>query len=165
MLGGLITDDRMTATQKVPLLVDIPIVGNLFKSRQESQTKRTLFIFLKPTILRDTADAVQADASPLQPPAHRRTKTARAKQPAGQPPAPTPDARDWTGFIEPGVADVDEVGVRSSYQRMRTITPLAERPHLRAPGCVRSFTKDAAGGGDWRRFRGKIRRSGRNCQA
>lgn len=60
VLGGLITDDRQDSRQQVPILGDIPIVGELFKSRRESRTKRTLFIFLKPTILRDPADAAAA---------------------------------------------------------------------------------------------------------
>jgi len=60
VLGGLITDDRQDVRQQVPILGDIPIVGELFKSRKESRQKRTLFIFLKPTILRDPADAAAA---------------------------------------------------------------------------------------------------------
>jgi general secretion pathway protein D len=57
VLGGLITDDREQVKSQVPVLGDIPVVGELFKSRRESRTKRTLFIFLKPTILRDSATA------------------------------------------------------------------------------------------------------------
>ncbi|MDG5487180.1 type II secretion system secretin GspD [Sphingomonas sp. BGYR3] len=57
VLGGLITDDRSETRQKVPVLGDIPVLGELFRSRRETQQKRTLFIFLKPTIIRDTADA------------------------------------------------------------------------------------------------------------
>ncbi len=60
VLGGLITDDRQDSRQQVPILGDIPIVGELFKSRREVRQKRTLFIFLKPTILRDPADAAAA---------------------------------------------------------------------------------------------------------
>jgi len=60
VLGGLITDDRQDSRQQVPILGDIPIVGELFKSRREVHQKRTLFIFLKPTILRDPADAAAA---------------------------------------------------------------------------------------------------------
>jgi general secretion pathway protein D len=60
VLGGLITDDRQLTRSQVPLLGDIPVVGELFKSRREQRTKRTLFIFLKPTILRDAADATTA---------------------------------------------------------------------------------------------------------
>ena len=61
VLGGLITDDRQAADSKVPMLGDIPGVGALFRSRRDSQTRRTLFIFLRPTILRDAAD-VRANA-------------------------------------------------------------------------------------------------------
>lgn len=60
VLGGLIADDRQQVKSQVPILGDIPIVGELFKSRQEQQVKRTLFIFLKPTILRTGADATAA---------------------------------------------------------------------------------------------------------
>ncbi|MDV3457354.1 type II secretion system secretin GspD [Sphingomonas sp. HF-S4] len=60
VLGGLITDDRQDTRQQVPILGDIPLVGELFKSRRETRQKRTLFIFLKPTILRDPADAAAA---------------------------------------------------------------------------------------------------------
>ena len=57
VLGGLITDDRQQTRSQVPVLGDIPIVGELFKSRRENRTKRTLFIFLKPTIIRNSDDA------------------------------------------------------------------------------------------------------------
>ena len=62
ILGGLITDDRSSSRSQVPVLGDIPVVGNLFKSRRESTTKRTLFVFLRPTILRDRASVVAAAA-------------------------------------------------------------------------------------------------------
>lgn len=57
VLGGLISDDRQQVKSQVPILGDVPIVGELFRSRKESQIKRTLFVFLKPTILRDQAAA------------------------------------------------------------------------------------------------------------
>ncbi len=57
VLGGLVSDDYLEARRQVPILGDIPIVGELFKSRRESRTKRTLFIFLRPTIIRDSDDA------------------------------------------------------------------------------------------------------------
>ena len=63
VLGGLITDDRLSGRSQVPVLGDIPVLGELFKSRRESRTKRTLFVFLRPTILRDSKDvAGQADS-------------------------------------------------------------------------------------------------------
>nr|WP_218625276.1 type II secretion system secretin GspD [Sphingomonas sp. dw_22] len=60
VLGGLISDDYTDSRQQVPVLGDIPIVGELFKSKSKTHQKRTLFIFLKPTILRDGADATAA---------------------------------------------------------------------------------------------------------
>jgi general secretion pathway protein D len=60
VLGGLISDDYTDTRQQVPILGDLPIVGELFRSRREQHQKRTLFIFLKPTILRDGADAAAA---------------------------------------------------------------------------------------------------------
>lgn len=60
VLGGLITDDRASARSKVPLLGDIPVFGELFRGRRESQVKRTLFVFLRPTILRDRTDVTKA---------------------------------------------------------------------------------------------------------
>ena len=62
VLGGLISDDRLEVRSKVPVLGDIPIVGNLFRSRRELETRRTLFVFLKPTILRDPAAVADAAA-------------------------------------------------------------------------------------------------------
>ncbi len=56
VLGGLISDDRLSANSQVPVLGDIPILGRAFRSSRESTTRRTLFIFLRPTILRDRAD-------------------------------------------------------------------------------------------------------------
>ncbi len=60
-LGGLITDDRQAGDSKVPVLGDLPGVGALFRSRRDTQTRRTLFIFLRPTILRSAED-VRRDA-------------------------------------------------------------------------------------------------------
>jgi general secretion pathway protein D len=65
VLGGLITDDRLTSEQKVPGLGDIPVVGNLFKSRDARESRRTLFVFLRPTILRDRIDIQAASANRL----------------------------------------------------------------------------------------------------
>lgn len=60
VLGGLTSDDYTDTRQQVPVLGSIPLIGELFKARKEDHQKRTLFIFLKPTILRDGADASAA---------------------------------------------------------------------------------------------------------
>ncbi|MCC7121744.1 MAG: type II secretion system protein GspD, partial [Gammaproteobacteria bacterium] len=42
---------------KVPLLGDIPLVGNLFKNSRRSSNKTNLMVFLRPQIVRDRARA------------------------------------------------------------------------------------------------------------
>lgn len=51
--GGLTRRDTSDTVQKIPLLGDLPLVGRLFRSRVKEDTEITLFVFLKPTILRD----------------------------------------------------------------------------------------------------------------
>ena len=55
ILGGLIDDDVQESVQKVPILGDIPIIGHLFKSTSSSTRKRNLMVFLRATIVRDSA--------------------------------------------------------------------------------------------------------------
>ena len=43
VLGGLITRDDLKTLQKVPGAGDVPLLGNLFKSRNRNRTNRTLF--------------------------------------------------------------------------------------------------------------------------
>jgi len=53
VLGGLISDDLTEGVSKVPLLGDIPILGNLFSSRTTRKLKTNLMVFLHPVILKD----------------------------------------------------------------------------------------------------------------
>ncbi|MBN2589928.1 MAG: PD40 domain-containing protein [Sedimentisphaerales bacterium] len=51
VLGGLREQQITTATTKVPLLSDIPIIGNLFKHEEKTVKKSVLTIFITPHIL------------------------------------------------------------------------------------------------------------------
>ena len=66
VLGGLITQDELSAEGKVPGVGDIPVLGNLFKSRNKQRTRRTLFVFLRPTILRTQHQVEYASANRYQ---------------------------------------------------------------------------------------------------
>jgi general secretion pathway protein D len=55
VLGGLTSDEATENVQGVPGLSRIPLLGHLFKSRGAKRNKRTLMVFLRPTILRDAA--------------------------------------------------------------------------------------------------------------
>jgi general secretion pathway protein D len=56
-LGGLLDDNERRTIQKIPLLGDIPLIGELFKSRGRERTKTNLMVFIRPTILRTSEDA------------------------------------------------------------------------------------------------------------
>lgn len=58
VIGGLLDDNERRTLEKIPLLGDIPVIGNLFKSHSKSHAKTNLMIFIRPTILR-TADDTQ----------------------------------------------------------------------------------------------------------
>ncbi len=51
VLGGIYETERRETISKVPLLADIPGVGNLFKSKQRVNNKAELLIFVTPRIL------------------------------------------------------------------------------------------------------------------
>ncbi|MEM1410584.1 MAG: hypothetical protein AAGG79_07575, partial [Pseudomonadota bacterium] len=57
VLGGLVDSDQRNTQTKVPILGDIPLLGNLFRGQTRSQEETTLMIFLRPTIVRDQAMA------------------------------------------------------------------------------------------------------------
>ena len=57
VIGGLMQDSVSDGTQKVPGLGDLPLLGGLFRYKTRSRTKTDLMIFLKPTVVRDSARA------------------------------------------------------------------------------------------------------------
>jgi general secretion pathway protein D len=57
VLGGLISNEQDRQTNGVPFLSSIPLLGNLFKARNDTATRDNLMIFIKPTILRDQSQA------------------------------------------------------------------------------------------------------------
>ncbi len=52
-LGGLMRDNSTYGQQKVPGLGDVPVLGNLFRSKSKNSDKTNLIVFLQPTILRN----------------------------------------------------------------------------------------------------------------
>jgi general secretion pathway protein D len=59
VLGGLIDREQDRSHDSVPFLGSIPLVGLLFKSRNDSSKRDNLMIFIKPTILRDQSEAAR----------------------------------------------------------------------------------------------------------
>ena len=55
VLGGLLQDEYSGNQEKVPVLGDVPLFGNLFKSETRSRKKTNLMVFLRPVVVRDAA--------------------------------------------------------------------------------------------------------------
>jgi type IV pilus assembly protein PilQ len=53
VIGGIYTQDESSATNKVPLLGDLPYVGFLFKQNTKRDDRRELLIFITPRILKE----------------------------------------------------------------------------------------------------------------
>ncbi|MGQ0661350.1 type II secretion system secretin GspD [Sphingosinicella sp.] len=95
-IGGLLDDNDRRTLDRIPLLGDIPVLGNLFRSRGRSRARTNLMVFIRPTILRSAQDARAMSA--------RRYNYARGQQLLGNPNRePTLDelVRDYLGTTPP----------------------------------------------------------------
>ena len=52
ILGGFVRDDKSKAKSGVPLLSDIPLLGNLFTSRSDTKDREELLVLMRPTVLK-----------------------------------------------------------------------------------------------------------------
>jgi general secretion pathway protein D len=56
IIGGLIEADKSQTDTKIPFLGDLPLLGNLFKRKQKSESKTELLIFLTPHIVQNPTE-------------------------------------------------------------------------------------------------------------
>jgi general secretion pathway protein D len=52
ILGGFVRSDKSKSKSGVPLLMDIPILGNLFTSRSDSKDRSETIVMIRPTVLK-----------------------------------------------------------------------------------------------------------------
>jgi general secretion pathway protein D len=62
VLGGLIRDNTTTGKSGIPLLQDIPVVGNLFGSNTRSIDRTELLVVITPRVVRNDIDAREISA-------------------------------------------------------------------------------------------------------
>lgn len=95
-IGGLLNDDERRTIERIPLLSDIPLLGELFKSKSKTRSKTNLMVFIRPTVLRNRGDGDVLTA--------RRYDYVRAMQQARNPDVePSIDelVRDYMGAMPP----------------------------------------------------------------
>ncbi|MBN8807723.1 MAG: type II secretion system secretin GspD [Sphingomonas sp.] len=56
VIGGLLSDEERNTIEKIPLLGDIPVLGNLFKSKGKSRSKTNLMVFIRASIMKTPED-------------------------------------------------------------------------------------------------------------
>ena len=62
MIGGLIQDEDLKSRSKVPLLGDIPLIGQAFRTDKQTRSKTELYIIVTPHIVHRVGSRVQAAA-------------------------------------------------------------------------------------------------------
>jgi type II secretory pathway component GspD/PulD (secretin) len=69
VIGGLLQQSDLSNVQKLPFLGDIPLLGNLFRYRNDSAQNTNLYIIVTPHILRNGVNppAVKPLPSPMPP--------------------------------------------------------------------------------------------------
>lgn len=65
LIGGLVQDEDVKSTAKIPFLGDIPVLGVLFRSTSTTKEKKELIILLTPRIIKDTDDIGADEADTL----------------------------------------------------------------------------------------------------
>ncbi len=65
IIGGLISDNRLTSVSGVPLLARIPIIRNLLGNTTKKDTRRELLIFIQPNIIAGPDDMIQVNSKEI----------------------------------------------------------------------------------------------------
>ncbi|SFR76843.1 type II secretion system secretin GspD [Sphingomonas jatrophae] len=126
-LGGLLDDNERRTIEKIPFLGDIPGLGVLFRSKARSRSKTNLMVFIRPTILRTSADSREV--------AERRYGYARAQQLQQRPdvePSLDEMVRDYMGAAPP----VPAVPLPGSTPPAVAPAPVVAGPQVVTPGVV-----------------------------
>ena len=65
VVGGLIRDSEILTTSKVPILGDVPLLGQFFRSREKSRNKVELVFFVTPHVIDsdDKSNAMTKDVA------------------------------------------------------------------------------------------------------
>ncbi len=95
-IGGLLNDDERRTIEKIPLLGDLPVIGNLFRSNSRARAKTNLMVFIRPTILRSRADNAALTARRFD-----AVRQAQARRNPDEEPAIDVLVRDYLGTTPP----------------------------------------------------------------
>jgi general secretion pathway protein D len=120
VLGGLISDDENHNEERVHGLADIPVLGNLFKYRTRTRTKRNLMVFLRPVVLRskEQNNSLSMD----------RYEYMRAAGAASQPLDDTAIVRNLGAPVLPPLTNGQPPAANGMMAAVPSPAPVAQRP-------------------------------------
>jgi general secretion pathway protein D len=116
VLGGLIQDSTIQSSEKVPLLGDIPVLGNLFRSQSDENVRTELIVFITPRVIRNAEDArdiseeLRARMRSAQP--SDTSSTAPAPSPQAIPSVPPPEELPEPPVVEPRPLTTSRLGAQ-----------------------------------------------------
>jgi len=100
VMGGLIQDTVQEGEDSVPLLGDLPFLGNLFRYNTRNHSRNNLMIFLRPVVVRNAEDAA-AVTNPRYDYILGKQKTFAPPHSIMLPDMPTPLISDVLGGVSP----------------------------------------------------------------
>ncbi len=142
-LGGLLDDNERRTIERIPLLSDIPGIGELFKSRSRSRSKTNLMVFIRPTILRS-----KEDARALTQQRYGYVRDMQLRRNPDQEPSIDELVRDYMGAAPPLPPQPGDVVVQPQASAMPLATPpqVIEPSVRQSSGIVRPVEIPASGG-------------------
>lgn len=154
VIGGLISDRYENIEKKVPLLGDIPLLGELFRNKSETIEKTELLIVLTPHVINNNGDSIRdarmeelskemIDKLSLDPPLLDQIRRGELDGLQGQigPDgeridtigAPSATSEQEVGFLEPPKAEADADGAGEAGPEADTALPNRSSPSREAP--------------------------------
>ena len=109
-IAGLMNNQLTSSLQKIPGIGDIPILGELFKSRQANKAQTELVVMITPIILPGDSDGVSSKLPRLIEPYMAPLPENKTKP--TPPDAFTPDRRSSVSVPVPSKADLEEKKLR-----------------------------------------------------
>ena len=65
-IGGLISDSKSYNETKVPILGDVPLIGELFKNKEEINRKSEMILLITPRIVKQASEGENVTAETME---------------------------------------------------------------------------------------------------
>ena len=73
-IGGLIREDVQSVEDKIPVVSSIPLIGRLFKTKNEEHYKKNLMIYVTGQLMDPAGQPVHGNAPEITPPPEIKTE-------------------------------------------------------------------------------------------